>query len=61
MKIFKSYSLTWKQIGIFKIALLSIGIILGVYWQDFFNNYLSLLFVIAIFASAYVMYVSLKQ
>jgi hypothetical protein len=36
---FKSYIFTWWQIGIFKLALLAIGIAIGSYWHIFFRAY----------------------
>jgi len=61
MNPFKSYTLTWWQIGIFKLALLAIGVSIGAYWHDIFAGSLVVLIVIAIVASAYTMYVALKQ
>jgi len=58
---FKSYAFTWWQIGIFKLALLSIGVSIGAYWSEFFKNYLGPLIIIAVIASIYIMYASLKQ
>lgn len=58
---FKSYTFTWWQIGIFKLALLSIGIAIGAYWSEFFKNYSVPLIIIAVIASIYIMFVSLKQ
>ena len=58
---FKSYTFTWWQIGIFKLALLAIGIAIGSYWHIFFRAYLVPLIIIAIIASVYIMFVSLKQ
>jgi hypothetical protein len=61
MNIFKSYTYTWWQIGIFKLALLSIGVLIGAYWHDFFLDNKVIFIVIAVIASAYIMYVSLKK
>jgi hypothetical protein len=58
---FKSYTFTWWQIGIFKLALLSIGVAIGAYWSEFFKNYLVLLIIIAVIASTYIICMSLKQ
>ena len=58
---FKSYTFTWWQIGIFKLALLSIGIAIGAYWHEFFKTYLVPLIIIAVVASAYIIFTSLKQ
>ena len=61
MNPFKSYMLTWWQIGIFKLALLAIGVAIGAWWNEFFGFYLLPLIVVAVVASAYIMIVSLKQ
>lgn len=61
MNLFKSYTFSWQEIGIFKVALLAIGIIIGAYWPDFFRGNLTLLVVIALVAGAYSWYVAIKQ
>ena len=61
MNLFKSYSLTWWQMGILKLALLAMGAAIGAYWHEFFGANLVLLVVIAAIAGAYIMYATLKQ
>jgi len=61
MKIFKSYTFTWWQMGIFKLALLAVGVAIGSYWFNFFETYLTALIVIAIVTGGYTIYISLKQ
>lgn len=61
MYFFQSYTFTWWQIGIFKLALLSLGVAIGAYWNEFFRGYLVALIVIALIMSAYIAYISLKQ
>lgn len=61
MKIFKSYTFTWQQMGIFKLALLALGIAIGAFWYAFFGSYLTALLVIAIIAGVYLIAVSVKQ
>lgn len=61
MKILKSYTYPWWQIGIFKLALLSIGAAIGAYWSGFFMANLTAVIVIAVICSLYTLYVSLKQ
>jgi hypothetical protein len=58
---FKSYTFTWWQIGIFKLALLAIGVAIGAYWSAFFKNYLALLIIIGVISSAYIIFISLRQ
>jgi disulfide bond formation protein DsbB len=47
--------------GIFKLALLSIGVAIGAYWNEFFRGYSIALIIIALIMSAYIAYISLKQ
>lgn len=61
MNLFKNYTFSWKQIGVFKLALLSIGISIGSYWYEFFSTYITFVIVVAVVATAYIMYVSIKQ
>lgn len=61
MNIFKKYTYSWQEIGIFKIALLAIGILIGACWHEFWGSYFMPLAAVAIVASVYIMYVSFKQ
>lgn len=61
MNIFKTYTYRWWQIGIFKLALLSIGVAIGVYWYDFFASYLGAVLVVGIVAALYILAVSFRQ
>jgi hypothetical protein len=61
MQLFHSYTFAWWQIGIFKLALLSIGVAIGACWNEFFIGYLIALIVIAVITSVYITYISLKQ
>lgn len=59
--LFKSYTYTWWQVGIFKLALLAIGVVIGAYWHEFFSANVVSLIIIAVITSGYVWYISLKQ
>jgi hypothetical protein len=61
MNIFRAYTYSWWQISIFKIALLSIGVAIGTYWQEFWSAHLPTLFIVAAVSTAYIMYVSFRQ
>lgn len=61
MNLFKNYTYSWQQIGVFKLSLLSIGVIIGTYWNEFFSANMTLVVIVAVVATAYTMYVSLKQ
>ncbi len=41
--MFKKYTFEWWQVGIIKLALLSLGIIIGTYWGDLFLENILLL------------------
>ena len=36
MRIFKSFTLNWWQTGLFKLSMIALGIIIGVYFKEFF-------------------------
>jgi hypothetical protein len=61
MKVFKNYTLTWQQVGIFKFCPLVAGVAIGAYWHDFFGALLTALVFIAVATGAYVAYVTFKQ
>ena len=61
MNLFKSYTFTWWQIGILKLALLSLGAVIGAYWHDFVGANLTAFIIIAIIASIIIMFIALKQ
>ena len=61
MNIFKSYTFSWWEMGIFKLALIAIGISVGIYWQSFFIQYIEVIWGIAILASIYSMYIAIRQ
>lgn len=61
MNLFKSYTYKWWQMGIFKIALLSIGITTGAYWSEIFSSYLNILIIIWIISAIYIMCISFKK
>jgi hypothetical protein len=46
MNIFKDFTLKWWQAGIFKIALLSLGIAIGSIWPELFKGWTPFLFVL---------------
>lgn len=60
MKIFKSYTYKWWQLGIFKLALISFGIVIGVYFHPILNDYLLILTILWVVSAGYIIYESLK-
>lgn len=61
MKFFRPYTFEWWQMGIFKLALLSLGVALGAFWSDFFKAYMGILLAIAIVLGVYLIYISFKK
>lgn len=61
MNIFRTYTFTWWQIGILKLALLCFGAAIGAYWNEWFGANLTALLVVGVVAAAYTGYVALKQ
>lgn len=61
MKIFRPYKFEWWEMGIFKLALLSLGAVAGAYWSEFFQANMGILLAIAIVLSAYLIYASFKK
>ena len=61
MNIFKDFTLKWWQAGIFKAAMLSVGIIIGSTWPELFRGWTPFLFVLFFISGGYVTYVWLKQ
>ena len=61
MNIFKDFTFKWWQAGIFKIALLSLGITIGSIWPELFKGWTPFLFLLFLVSGGYVTYVWLKQ
>jgi hypothetical protein len=61
MNLLKTFTLKWYQNAIFKIGMLSLGIVIGTYWHDFFGGYISFLMVVAAVSLTYVTYLWWKQ
>ena len=61
MNIFKSFRLKWWEAGIFKVAIVALGVAVGAYWSDLFIQYIGHLIVIALAAGLYTAYVWWKQ
>lgn len=58
MNIFKNHTYSWWQIGILKLALLSIGVVIGSYFQDALLPYITFFVAAAIVFAAYAMVAS---
>lgn len=60
MKIFKTYTYTWWQIALLKLAMLCIGIAIGVHWHDLFVSCYTYLFGIGLVIGIYLAYISFR-
>ena len=61
MNLFKSYTYSWWQIGIFKLSLICIGVLIGSYFKEVLAPYLPLVLLVAIATALYMIGISLKQ
>lgn len=61
MAIFREYKYTWWQIGVFKLALLTLGIAIGAYWADVFAPYIGVLIVLGLALGIYIAVISFKE
>ncbi len=55
------FIIKWWQLIFYETALISLGIILGVLWSDFFSNYLYLLLFLFTVCGAYILYAFVNQ
>jgi uncharacterized protein (DUF2062 family) len=61
MNIFRDYTFTWWQVGILKLALLSLGVAIGSYCSAAFLPYFTLLIVLGLVLGVYIAFVSFQQ
>ena len=61
MNIFRNYTFTWWQVGILKLALLSLGVAIGSYCASTFLPYFPLLIIVALALGIYIAFVSFNQ
>ncbi len=61
MDIFKSFTLKWWETGLFKLCLISMGILIGATWPDIFIHWRSVLLVLFIVPTIYLSWVWWKQ
>jgi hypothetical protein len=55
------FKISWWQLFIYEVAVLSLGIFVGVQWKDFFSDYLYLLVFVFVVFSIYVVYFLVNQ
>ncbi len=61
MNIFKSYTLKWWQVSLFKIAMVSLGVAIGATWPEIFIRWTPVLWLLFITLAIYISYIWLKQ
>jgi hypothetical protein len=61
MNLFKSFTLTWWQTGLFKIGMLALGILIGATWSSFFSAHVMALIIVAALTLGLVLVVWLGQ
>ncbi|MGA2088746.1 MAG: hypothetical protein ABSG66_07495 [Stellaceae bacterium] len=61
MNLFKTFTLTWWQGGLFKWGVFALGIAAGSYWSGFFGGYLPALIIFAVLCLGYVTVVWARQ
>jgi hypothetical protein len=61
MNLFKSFTLKWWQAVLFKISTISLGIMLGVYFQAFFLQWIVLVTILFVVPAIYITSVWWKQ
>ncbi len=55
------FIIKWWQLIFYETALISLGIIIGVLWSDFFADYLYILLFLFAICGAYVLYAFVNQ
>jgi len=61
MNLFKDFTMKWWQVGLFKVCLLSFGIIIGIYFTQFFSAIVPLLWILVLVPGVYLGYVWYNQ
>jgi hypothetical protein len=59
MNLFRAYTYTWWQMGVFKVSLLAIGMILGAFMASVVLAWLWVFVVVAVILTIYVVVMSL--
>jgi len=56
MKLLKNYTLTWWQMGLFKVYVASVGLLVGAYFPEIVMQYKNILFGLFIVMLIYFVY-----
>ncbi len=60
MNPFKSYTLTWWQVGLLKVSMLALGLVVGATYPEAFATWTVLLWVLFAIPAAYLTFVEFK-
>jgi hypothetical protein len=61
MTVFKSFTFAWWQLGVLKLALLSLGVVVGSTWPEVFVGWRDLLVVLFVVPAFYITYLWFRQ
>ena len=61
MKLFRDYTYHWWQVGIFKLAMVCVGVLVGAYFAPWVLAHITYIWFIAVISLVYVSYISLFQ
>lgn len=53
MKIFRTWTLKWWEVGLTKVCLLSLGLILGIYFYEYLNDLMWLWWTLFVVTTVY--------
>ncbi len=59
--MFHKFCFKWWQAALYELSVISIGIIIGAYWSEFWANYTNILWFTFAIPGIYVLYVYFKQ
>ncbi len=60
MNPFKSYTLTWWQVGLLKVSMLALGLVIGATWPEEFETWTVLLWILFATPAAYLTFVGFR-
>ena len=61
LNIFKTFTLKWWQVGLFKWSILAFGIVVGATWPDVFTMWRAALLIVFILPTIYISWIWWKQ
>ena len=60
MNPFKSYTLTWWQVGLLKVSMLALGLVVGATYPEAFATWIVFLWILFAIPAAYLTFVEFK-